>query len=247
LQNNEFITLFIDHSIHVISLSDFFFHESKLLFFFFYTLLTFTQLLSIFEQLHHIPVFYLDVLKYLYWYNSLFRYHDNVYMRHSEKKEGGVRTRHLVQRDWRRDGRKRNREKRERNGTTKEGKRKSSRRNKKERTEERRTLWVGPKEERWIAVEEDWDGGKGGNLPASSVRAFLHPSCPSFGCFHGRHLVGSFTPGRRAARKWEREREREREREKEREKTRESKREKENDSEESGKENEDTEEKEESQ
>lgn len=44
-------------------------------------------------------------------------------------------------------------------------------------------------------------GGGGGrrNLPASLVRAFLHPSCPSFGCFHGRHLVGSFTPGRRAA------------------------------------------------
>jgi len=45
--------------------------------------------------------------------------------------------------------------------------------------------------------------GRGeGYLPASSVRlrAFLHPSWPSFGCFHGRHLVGSFTPGRRAAR-----------------------------------------------
>ncbi|KOX72394.1 hypothetical protein WN51_01493 [Melipona quadrifasciata] len=38
------------------------------------------------------------------------------------------------------------------------------------------------------------------NVPAGSVRGFLHPSCPSFGCFHGRHLVGSFTPGRRAAR-----------------------------------------------
>jgi len=60
--------------------------------------------------------------------------------------------------------------------------------------------------------------GRRGYLPASSVRAFLHPSCPSFGCFHGRHLVGSFTPGRRAARgskNAQRERERER-REKER-------------------------------
>lgn len=61
--------------------------------------------------------------------------------------------------------------------------------------------------------------GGGGNLPASLVRAFLHPSCPSFGCFHGRHLVGSFTPGRRAAREREG-------------------REKESDSEESGKEDE---------
>lgn len=59
-------------------------------------------------------------------------------------------------------------------------------------------------------------GRKGGegreNLPASLVRAFLHPSCPSFGCFHGRHLVGSFTPGRRAARERERVREGERKR-----------------------------------
>lgn len=65
-------------------------------------------------------------------------------------------------------------------------------------------------------------GARGRDLPASSVRAFLlHSSCPSFGCFHGRHLVGSFTPGRRA----ERARARKREREQKGEKRSDSKRE----------------------
>lgn len=50
-----------------------------------------------------------------------------------------------------------------------------------------------------VGRERAWAEGGEEYLPASSVRAFLHPSCPSFGCFHGRHLVGSFTPGRRAA------------------------------------------------
>ena len=55
-------------------------------------------------------------------------------------------------------------------------------------------------EEEEVEKEEKNEKKEKANLPAGSVRGFLHPSCPSFGCFHGRHLVGSFTPGRRAAR-----------------------------------------------
>lgn len=58
----------------------------------------------------------------------------------------------------------------------------------------------GGSRSRRAEMEGRGGGGGKGNLPASLVRAFLHPSCPSFGCFHGRHLVGSFTPGRRVAR-----------------------------------------------
>lgn len=85
----------------------------------------------------------------------------------------------------------------------------------KERTEDRKNVERArrKKEAGWVALEVGRGEEEGGNLPASSVRAFLHPSCPSFGCFHGRHLVGSFTPGRRAARARARERERVRVRE----------------------------------
>lgn len=79
----------------------------------------------------------------------------------------------------------------------------------KERTEDRKNVERArrKKEAGWVALEVGRGEEEGGNLPASSVRAFLHPSCPSFGCFHGRHLVGSFTPGRRAAREQEKEKE----------------------------------------
>ena len=103
------------------------------------------------------------------------------------------------------------REKRKRCNEGKEGEWKSSRNEKEKMEKNRRTSWVGP--ERWRTVDRGRGESRYGereNLPTSSVRSFLHPSCPSFGCFHGRHLVGSFTPGRRAARKWERGKDRKR-------------------------------------